>query len=133
MTTKIKNLQNKINDKNLSIEEREDRFLDLQILEIQEEEKQDNYKIRLNRDRLNYILKNLNINNYEFKFYEKRDHNDNYNCCIFVKCEEYETYINNIYYYDEYEYINLMTNEEINILKEYQKNKYFNDDEENEI
>lgn len=36
----------------------------------------------------------------------------NYNCFIEVECESYSLYITNIYYTDEYDYINLMTLEQ---------------------
>lgn len=123
-------LENKINNTSLSLDERENRFLDLQIYEIIEQEKKDNIIINLNKKRLNYVFNNLNFLDFEFEFCEKIDTNDNYVCIVFVKNKDYETFIDNIYYFNEYDYINLMTLEEIKILKDYQEKK--NNEKEND-
>lgn len=141
MTTKIKNLQNKINNKNLSIEEREDRFLDLQILELNENERQENRYIQQILKLKDYVFENLNNEDFTFLFFEEEnDRFGNYNCLINVKKQKKDLYLNlkNIHYFDDYSNQNLMTKEEIQILKDYQKEKNqkntnINDDEENEI
>lgn len=129
-------LENKINNISLSINEREDRFLDLQIYEIIEQEKKDNLIINEYKKEINFIFKNLNKYDYNFKFLEEEnDHMGNYNCLIIVECESYNTHITNIFYLNDYNFINLMTLEQIKILKDYQEknNEKYNDENESEF
>lgn len=137
MTTKIKNLQNKINDKTLSLDEREDRFLDLQILELSENERQENRYIQQILKYKNYVFENLNNEDFSFLFFEEeKDRFGNYNCLINVKTQKNNFLIKNIHYFDDYSNQNLMTKEEIQILKDYQKQKNQNindNDEESEF
>lgn len=113
----------------LSLEEIErmtDNYIDEQIKELNEREKKQNIEINELKKEINFIFKNLNSNIYEynFKFFEEEnDQMGNYNCLILVSCESYSLYITNIYYTDEYDYINLMTLEQIKTLKDYQEQK----------
>jgi hypothetical protein len=131
--TKMEILQNKINDKNLSIDEREDRFLDLQILELNENERQENRYIQQILKHKDYVFENLNNEDFTFLFFEEEnDTFGNYNCLINVKTQKTNLLIKNIHYFDDYSNVNLMTKEEINILKEYQKEKNQKNNEDDE-
>lgn len=148
MTTKIQNLQNKINDKTLTLEERENYFLDLQILENQENELKKFKWLNKLLENKRFIFKNLNNNEIKFNF--EFDYNDTYQerndlfiFNVFVKYEDKKhkhnrKFLTNVVMIDEYDFVYILTEEEINILKEYQKeknqkNNNVNDDIENEI
>ncbi len=148
MTTKIQNLQNKINNKTLTLEERENYFLDLQILENQENELKKFKWLNKLLENKRFIFKNLNNNEIKFNF--EFDYNDTYQerndlfiFNVFVKYEDKKhkhnrKFLTNVVMIDEYDFVYILTEEEINILKEYQKeknqkNNNVNDDIENEI
>ena len=77
--TKMKILQNKINDKTIPLDEREDRFLDLQILELNENERQEKRYLK----KVHFIINNLLDNkNYSFEihyFINEDDYYSNFN------------------------------------------------------
>ena len=145
MTTKLKNLQNKINDKTLTLEEREDCFLDLQILENQENELKKYKWLNKLLENKRFIFNNLNSNEIKFNF--EFDYNDTYQerndlfiFNVFVKYEDKKhkhnrRFLTNVVMIDNCDFVYILTEEEINILKEYQKekNNNVNDEEENEI
>lgn len=118
------------------IEKMTDDYLDLQIKELNEKELKEEKYINDTKKEIEYIFKHIKTNrhNYNFKFIEENDAMGNYNCVIDVQSEEYGLIIFNIHYYDDYSYIELMTSEQIQILKDYQKNKIeINDEEESEF
>lgn len=138
MTTKIKNLQNKINDKTLTIEEREDHFLDLQIEEILENEREEKRYLK----KVDFIINNLNNKDYSFEIKYFIDESNYYSHFNFFKILYKKNNKQNFKIFDIYE--TTFFNNEYSFLKdeylqklfkylENQKNTYINDDEESEF
>lgn len=135
MTTKIKNLQNKINDKTLTIEEREDHFLDLQIEEILENEREEKRYLK----KVDFIINNLNNKDYSFEIKYFIDESNYYSHFNFFKILYKKNNKQNFKIFDIYE--TTFFNNEYSFLKdeylqklfkylENQKNTYVNDDNE---
>lgn len=135
MTTKIKNLQNKINDKTLTIEEREDHFLDLQIEEILENEREEKRYLK----KVDFIINNLNNKDYSFKIKYFIDESNYYSHFNFFKILYKKNNKQNFKIFDIYE--TTFFNDEYSFLKdeylqklfkylENQKNTYVNNDNE---
>ena len=128
--TKKENLQNKINDKSLSLEERENHFLDLQILEIEEIEKEEKRYIK----KVNFIINNLDNKNYSFKISYFLDNNNYYSDFNFFKILYKKNNKQNFKKFNVYE--NFLTKENIDKLFkiiEKQKTDYIDNNEESEF
>ena len=128
--TKMKILQNKINDKTIPLDEREDRFLDLQILELNENERQEKRYLK----KVHFIINNLLDNkNYSFEIHYFINEDDYYSNFNFFKISYKKNNKQNYKKINIYDY--LLTKEEIDKLFKIIENqkKYFVDDEESEF
>lgn len=133
--TKIQYLQNKTNDKTLTLEEREDRFLDLQIEEILLTEKEEKRYLK----KIDFIINNLDNKNYSFKFlyFNEDNYYSNFFKILYKKnntqnykiFDIYEvTFFNSDYSFLKEEYLQKLFKH-----LENQKNQNINDDEESEF
>jgi hypothetical protein len=124
------------------VEKLENDYLDLQIKEINEEEKRETQKIKEDLKVKNFILNNLNNKefDFDFDFYNDEDLNEIYGIFINIKyiknnIEKYYT-LTQYYTFKDYYQITIITNEEINKLINYKNEKIKekqNDEEEREF
>ena len=124
------------------LEKLENDYLDLQIKEINEEEKRETQKIKEDLKVKNFILNNLNNKEIEFTldFYNDEDLNEIYGLFInikYIKNDDIKYYTLTQYYtYQDFYQITMITNEEINKLINYKNEKIKekqNDEEEREF
>lgn len=128
--TKKENLQNKINDKSLSLEERENHFLDLQILEIEEIEKEEKRYIK----KVNFIINNLDNKNYSFKISYFLDDDNYYSDFNFFKILYKKNNKQNFKKFNIYEnFLTKENNDKLFKIIEKQKTDYIDDNEESEF
>ncbi|MCR1815870.1 hypothetical protein [Aliarcobacter butzleri] len=107
------------------LEKLENDYLDLQIKEINEKEKREKEIIETYYKNKVFIFENLENKkiNFDFEIIENEEYNF-FNCCsIYVKFNNDFLFINNIYIFEDYNYINILTLEEINKIKEYKRQK----------
>lgn len=111
------------------IEKMTEDFIDLQIKELNEEEKRENEKIKEDLKIKNFILNNLDNKEYSFSFdfYSDEDLNKYYGLFINIKyiknnVIKYYTLTEYHIYSDYYQKI-ILTNEEIEKLIEYEAKK----------
>ncbi len=124
------------------VEKLENDYLDLQIKEINENEKRETEKIKEDFKVKNFILNNLNNKefDFDFDFYNDEDLNEIYGIFINIKyiknnIEKYYT-LTQYYTFKDYYQITMITNEEINKLINYKNEKIKekqNDEEEREF
>ena len=133
MTTKIQNLQNKTNDKTLTLEEREDRFLDLQIEEILLTEKEEKRYLK----KVDSIINNLDNKNYSFEIKYFIDEDNYYSNFFKILYKKNNTQNYKIFYINESTFFNsdysFLKDEYLQKLfkhLENQKNQNINDDDE---
>lgn len=124
------------------LEKLENDYLDLQIKEINEEEKRETQKIKEDLKVKNFILNNLNNKEieFDFDFYNDEDLNVYYGLFInikYIKNDDIKYYTLTQYYtYQDFYQITMITNEEINQLIQYKNQKIKekqNDEEEREF
>jgi hypothetical protein len=124
------------------LEKLENDYLDLQIKEINEEEKRETQKIKEDFKVKNFILNNLNNKEieFDFDFYNDEDLNFYYGLFInikYIKNDDIKYYTLTQYYtYQDFYQITMITNEEINQLIQYKNQKIKekqNDEEEREF
>ncbi len=124
------------------LEKLENDYLDLQIKEINEEEKRETEKIKEDFKVKNFILNNLNNKEieFDFDFYNDEDLNVYYGLFInikYIKNNDIKYYTLTQYYtYQDFYQITMITNEEINQLIQYKNQKIKdnkNDEEEREF
>ena len=124
------------------LEKLENDYLDLQIKEINEEEKRETEKIKEDFKVKNFILNNLNNKEieFDFDFYNDEDLNVYYGLFInikYIKNDDIKYYTLTQYYtYQDFYQITMITNEEINQLIQYKNQKIKekqNDEEEQEF
>ncbi len=124
------------------LEKLENDYLDLQIKEINEEEKRETEKIKEDFKVKNFILNNLNNKEieFDFDFYNDEDLNVYYGLFInikYIKNDDIKYYTLTQYYtYQDFYQITMITNEEINKLINYENEKIKekqNDEEEQEF
>lgn len=119
------------------IEKMTEDFIDLQIKEINEEEKRENEKIKEDLKIKNFILNNLDNKEYSFffDFYDDEDLKNYYGLYINIKyvkndCIKYYT-LTQYYTYSYYYQITMITDEEIKKFIDYQNQKNKENIEEN--
>lgn len=124
------------------LEKLENDYLDLQIKEINEEEKRETQKIKEDLKVKNFILNNLNNKEieFDFDFYNDEDLNVYYGLFInikYIKNDDIKYYTLTQYYtFKDYYQMTIITNEEINKLINYKNEKIKekqNDEEEREF
>jgi hypothetical protein len=124
------------------LEKLENDYLDLQIKEINEEEKRETQKIKEDFKVKNFILNNLRNKEieFDFDFYNDEDLNFYYGLFInikYIKNDDIKYYTLTQYYtYQDFYQITMITNEEINQLIQYKNQKIKekqNDEQEQEF